>query len=157
MNKVEFRVIQVVENNRKLPVVAVIIDGEDLTDLVARVERPFALAEGHPSLVGQYRGLWLEYLAPPSRHLLGEPTHPVYQNEGKTQVLQCECGEPGCWPLFCTIESNAERVIWRSFEQPHRLGQGGSPSWNYSGLGPFEFHRGEYERALEKLAAGPAS
>ena len=154
MNTIEFRVVEVTEIDQTLPVVVVLIDGTELTDLVARVEEPLAVAEGSPSLVGHYRGLWTKYVAPPSRHFLGEPTHPVYQCGEKTQILECECGEPGCWPLLCRIESKDERIIWSQFEQPHRLGQDGKPPWNYSGLGPFEFHRSAYERELTKLAAG---
>ena len=79
------------------------IDGIDLAELARAVERPFATAEGHPSIAGAYSGLDPADVLPPSRHFLGE-SQGIYRYDRRTQVLGCECGEPGCWPLVCLLE-----------------------------------------------------
>ena len=128
------------------------INGRDLVELVRAVENPFAYKEGAPSIAGAYAGLPPdEDTCPPSKHFLGEPSATLYKYAAKTQVLGCECGEVGCWPLLCLIEADRTRVRWSSFEQPHRSGKGVQSRWNYDQLGPFEFNRGQYQRALEAL------
>src|SRR5205807_6156370 len=82
--------------------VVIYINGHNLVDLVREVELPFAAQEGHPDIAGKYVGLPAAHLLLPSRHLLGHPA-PLYESRGKTQVLGCECGEAGCWPLFVRI------------------------------------------------------
>jgi len=131
------------------------INGRDLVELVRAVENPFAYKEGHASLSGAYAGLPPnDDTCPPSKHFLGEPSYAVYRYEGKTQVLGCECGEPGCWPLFCLIEAGLTRVTWSQFEQPHRTVKRSKLPWRYDELGPFEFNRDQYEHALETLRRG---
>jgi hypothetical protein len=132
------------------------INGRDLVDLVRAVENPFAYKEGSPSLAGAYAGLPPEAVAPPSLHFLGQPSVRIYLIGSKVQVLGCECGEPGCWPLVCKVETDRTRVRWSSFEQPHRSGKGQQPAWHYDDLGAFEFKRGQYERALAELVARDA-
>ena|SRR5687768_8236083 len=127
------------------------INGRDLVDLVRAVENPYAYKEGSSSLAGAYAGLPPEEVAPPSLHFFGRPSYPAYCREPKVQVLGCECGEPGCWPLVCLIQVDRDRVLWSSFEQPHRSGEGNRAVWLYDSLGPFEFARDEYEAALEEL------
>ncbi len=157
MNRIDFRVVTAMERDRKLPVAAIVIDGIDFRERVEAAEEQFAIAEGTPSIAGKYRGLWLKYVAPPSRHFLGEPSHPVYREGEKTQILECESGEPGCWPLLCRIDLTEDTVRWSQFEQPHRSGQSGKPGWDYSQLGPFEFERSKYEAALARLGSTPDS
>ena len=133
------------------------INGRDLIDMVRAVENPFAYKEGHASIAGAYAGLPPDDdTCPPSRHFLGEPSYAVYRYEAKTQVLGCECGEPGCWPLVCLIEAGPARVKWSQFEQPHRAGNRSQNPWRYDELGPFEFERCQYERALEALRRATA-
>jgi hypothetical protein len=128
------------------------INGHDLVDLVRAVENPFAYKEGAASIAGAYAGLPPdENTCPPSTHFLGEPSSALYRFGAKTQVLGCECGEVGCWPLLCLIKAGPTRVTWAEFAQPHRSGTGAQPPWRYDELGPFEFERGQYERALEAL------
>jgi hypothetical protein len=118
------------------------VNGRDLRDVVREIESPFAEAEGHPQLAGQYTGLPVTHLMPPSQHLLGQPTGP-YGDTDKVTLLQCSCGEPGCWPLLARVTAAADTVIWSEFEQPHRRG------WSYEKLGPFVFDRRQYEQAIE--------
>ena len=96
-------------------------NGTDLVELVRAQESPFAEAEGSPSIAGAYSGLAPgPDTLPPSWHFLGEPSDRLYAYNGKVQVMGCECGEPGCWPLVCRISADAETVTWSDFEQPHR-------------------------------------
>ena len=157
MNSIEFQIVHEERNNTAIAVVSPVIDGTELRLLVARVEEPFARAEGAPHIAGQYHGLWVRYLSPPSRHLFGEPSHPVYRCGEKTQLLECECGEPGCWRLLCRVTVTSNKVVWSDFEQPHRNGHGNHKAWEYIGFGPFEFERGAYDRAVAALAPGPDS
>jgi hypothetical protein len=128
------------------------INGHDLADLVQVVELPFAEAEGAPEIAGAYAGLPPgKGICPPSRHFYGEPAWEVYDYGGRTQVLQCDCGEPGCWPLVCRIELTDDQVVWSGFEQPHRASERGRSRWTYETFGPFHFERRQYETALEAL------
>ncbi|WP_326770630.1 hypothetical protein OG978_43610 (plasmid) [Streptomyces sp. NBC_01591] len=69
----------------------------------------------------------------------------------KTPVLGCECGEWGCWPLMADITVTPDHVTWNSFEQPHRTTR------DYSGFGPFQFDRRQYDDAVKVLSAAVSS
>jgi len=140
------------ENGALSGEVHILINGRDLVQLIGEHERPFAVAEGSPSLAGAYVGLSAVHTAPPSGHFLGAPSWDIYRYGDKIQVLGCDCGEPGCWPLVCRIEVTAESVTWWDFEQPHRSGSKGDRRWRYDGLSPFVFDRKAYEAALNCIA-----
>jgi hypothetical protein len=128
------------------------INGRDLVELVRAVETPFAYQEGAASIAGAYAGLPPnDDTCPPSKHFLGEPSHAIYRHDAKTQVLSCECGEMGCWPLLCLIQAGPTSVTWSQFEQPHRTVKRSKNPWRYDELGLFEFDRSQYELALEAL------
>lgn len=131
--------------------IRILINGEDLGDLVAAHELPYAKLEGRPQLAGEYSGLTDRHVYPASQYFLGklDPDDDLYK--GKIQLLGCECGEPGCWPLVCRIEVSDDRVVWSEFEQPYRTGTRGRSIWSYEGFGPFVFDRAQYEAALETL------
>jgi|SRR5688572_6714636 len=130
----------------------ILINGRDLADLAREVELPFARHEGAESIAGAYSGLPPNQdLCPPSRHFFGQPSSALYCHHDKVQVLGCECGEPGCWPLICRIEIGPDRVKWTNFQQPHRSGRNSRPAWSYDKLGPFEFDREQYEAAVAEL------
>ena len=113
------------------------IDERDLIERVREFEKSFA-----GSLAGAYAPLRSEEVAPLSRYLLGRPI-PLYSGDnGRSILLVCECGEPGCWPLEARIVVTDESVTWTDFRQPHR------PTWDYSQFGPFVFNRAQYESAL---------
>jgi hypothetical protein len=151
MNTIAFNVVQASGHGRSISLVEPVVDGRSFKNLLAEIEGPFAAAEGSPQLAGKYEGLWVNYVAPPSRHFLGEPSHPVYTVDGKTTILDCECGQPGCWPLLCNIAATADQVVWSDFEQPHRRGRHEQRAWVYSAFGPFVFVRAEIESALATL------
>jgi hypothetical protein len=153
-DRIEFDALASREGDSSLGI-RIRINGRDLRDLLREVETPFAAAENVPEIAGLYTGLPLDrYTRPPSRHFLGAPLHALYIYGTKTQILQCECGEPGCWPLLCRIEASDAHVAWSGFEQPHR-GPGRTPAaWAYETLGPFSFERGQFEAALALLGQG---
>lgn len=134
-----------------------LIDGVDFCELVRAFELPFA-AEG----AGTYSGLQWVLPTDPSelaRHYLGQP-HPAHLYAGRTEILVCECGLPGCWPLTCRIRVTSTRVYWSDFAQPHRSGRRHlrwhPGRWEYMGFGPFAFQRAQYEAALLAAQCGVA-
>lgn len=142
--------------------VTILVNGRDLIDLVREIERPFAIAEGCPDIAGGYAGLPAAVALAPSRHLLGEPA-PGYDYTHEVTLLQCECGEPGCWPLLARVRVSADAVTWSHFRQPHRDGRNWrsghrardslTPRWRHEGLGPFRFDRAQYEAELARWPA----
>jgi hypothetical protein len=141
MNRVEFTIEADDE-----PRMEIKIDGVPLGEIARRIELPSARADRKERLAGAYSGLrLLEAVRWPSRHFLGEPTLPGnYSNE--TVLLGCDCGDWGCWPLFAKVDVSDAAVTWQAFMNGHR------PAWDLSGLGPFEFDRGQYESALRTTA-----
>lgn len=113
------------------------IDGRDLVEWVREFEVPFA-----GPLAGAYSPIRSEEVAPLSDSLPGRPT-PIYSGgDGRSILLECECGEPGCWPLDARVVVTDESVTWTDFRQPYR------PAWDYGQFGPFVFKREQYESAL---------
>lgn len=119
------------------------INGRSLRDLARDVELPHAIAEGKPGLAGSYRGL-SHWDIGSVEHFRGQPRASWF-DDGDTVLLGCDCGTWGCWPLCTQVSVGAETVSWSGFRQGHR-------DWDLSALGPFEFARGQYDRALDELA-----
>src|ERR1035441_2688643 len=128
--------------------VQIIINGRDLREIVRAVEIPFATREGSPQIAGAYSGIPAEVAFLPSRHLLGEPLALYSDGDGRTQVLECECGEPGCWPLTLRIDIGSREVVWRDFRQPQRGAHSKRAEWLYDAMPQFQFERQSYEHAL---------
>jgi hypothetical protein len=120
-----------------------IINDLSLISILKEVELPFAKKEGSPRIAGTYDGLPNSIVFLPSKHFLGEPKA-MYFYDGKTSILECECGCEGCWPFLVKIEVDENNVRWSGFEQPHRA------EWKYDALGEFVFVRKEYELALAR-------
>jgi hypothetical protein len=119
------------------------VDDRDLLDLIREVERPFAVAEGHPNLAGQYEAM-------PAQMALSDLAG---DGAKKVTLYDCECRCFGCWPLRVRISKSENRIVWSDFEQPHR-GPDGRPSWwRYDRLGPFEFGREQYMATLARVAS----
>jgi hypothetical protein len=117
------------------------VDDRDLLELIREVERPFAAADGHPELAGQYEALPAATALP---HLAGD-------DAAKVSLYDCECRCFGCWPLWVRISKSANVITWSDFEQPHRRPNSRSSWWRYDKLGPFEFDREQYTAALAKV------
>ncbi|MET7458325.1 hypothetical protein ABZT03_42165 [Streptomyces sp. NPDC005574] len=122
------------------------IDGVPLTDLIDQFETDAGMQPAGDA----YGGLIPQFFrfSPMEDHFHGRfsgATGP------KTPVLGCECGEWGCWPLMTRITVTPDHVTWNSFEQPHRTTR------DYSGFGPFQFDRRQYDDAVQVLSAAISS
>lgn len=151
MNEIRFTIEPAPVDVPDARMVSILIDGEQLEALVERHELPIATAEGKPSLAGTYIGLDVNTVAPPSRHFLGAPSWEIYRYGERLQVLGCECGDPGCWPLVCRIQLRNDQIEWSDFCQAQRSGHNSLPEWSYADFGPFVFNREAYERALQEI------
>ena len=91
------------------------IDNENIIEHIKRYEKQF-----EPQIAGGYEGLNINFLQNIDEHLLGELNeNDLFNYDGKTQILGCNCGEPGCWPLLVKIMVNDEIIVWSEFTQPH--------------------------------------
>lgn len=137
------------------------VNGVGLIDLVRELELPYAFREydadiaagataeelgPRGALAGQYSYPSSSDIFLPSRNLLGEPyphgfgTAPDDPLNRKSLLLECECGNSGCWFLLATITVTDDTVVWSDFCQFHR-------DWKYD-LGPLVFDRASYETQL---------
>jgi hypothetical protein len=116
------------------------LDGRDFLEYVREIEGPFAVAEGHPDLVGKYEAL-------PAEMALADLAG---RGAEKISLYDCECGCFGCWPLRVRIAESDDTVVWSDFEQPHRGPKSRTSWWRYDKLGPFKFDREQYIAALAK-------
>jgi hypothetical protein len=122
------------------------VNGVELPELVREAELPSARADEEEEMAGNYIGLVAGYMRVDlAGQFLGGQGTPMFEDEGKTALLGCGCGEVGCSPLMAQIEVADDTVTWKDFEQPTR------PDWDYEGFGPFRFDRAQYERALMEI------
>ena len=140
MNEIRFNIQHGEFGNLVVP----LIDGKSLITILKETELPFAKKEGNPKIAGAYNGIPKGVVKLPSQHLLGEPEQ-LYSYDGKSSVLECECGEPGCWSFITKIAVDEKRISWSNFEQIHR------PNWKYDLIGEFTFDKKRYEQALNKI------
>jgi hypothetical protein len=139
--------------------VAIVINGAPLLELVRVVEQPLLAAERKAAIAaGPCEG----EVAPPASYMY--PTvavitrgageffgtiesmfglEPGDPQRGKTCVLGCDCGDPGCWPLLVRISRSASVIAWSAFSQFHR-------NWVYD-LGPYQFDADAYEQELQRI------
>lgn len=129
-------------------VVVPVVDGQDLADLIKVVEKPFARAEGHSGLAGQYDGIRLDTAPKLLDYFMGRAGD-RFLDEGKVALLGCSCGEEGCWPLLARVTVESEIVTWSHFEQPHRGPDAKASHWNYDLAPKFVFARAAYESAAQ--------
>ena len=119
------------------------IDGSSLDELVTI----FETENGYTDPAGGYGGLTPQFyqFGVLRSYFFGRGDSPVSSTSNPIAVLACECGEVGCWPLSCRVDSNQKTVEWTDFSQPFR------ESRDYSGFGPFLFEKRQYENALRQL------
>lgn len=116
----------------------VFIDGTPLLDLLRTCERPHA-ASDERSVAGGY--------APtphPGALMLSRIRDVNFRYHGEVPLLDCDCGVTGCWTLTIHVDVTATTVTWSAFRQVHRH------NWNYHALGPFQFDRAQYVKALSR-------
>jgi hypothetical protein len=146
------------EDVERSALVAIEVNGVDLQRLLAAAEGGAALA-GYEAGEGYTLGLDLDDLQRPEygfpfergndplpvrSHWLGRPLA-RFDESGRTAVLTCNCGVFGCGGFTATIAATDEAVTWSEF---HHANWGPTVS-----LGPFEFDRDQYEKALVPLLA----
>jgi hypothetical protein len=105
-----------------------VINGLSLADAVKQVEqRPLAWAGLAPSEL-------LEPLAGALKfsRAVGD----------RVALLRCCCGHRDCSEVTAELHASRESVTWQAFKAP------GLPPETYTTLGPYEFLRSDYERAL---------
>lgn len=73
------------------------------------------------------------------------------EQEDTVALLECNCGNPGCWPWAVRITVYESEVVWSDFDQVHRAAGPGPTAWDYTGLGPFVFQKDEYMAAVCQL------
>ncbi len=132
------------------PTINIYINEIELVELVSQIELPSAKSEGHPELAGAYMGMNIDDVNIPLNHFLGSPAEYLSYDD-KVQILQCACGESGCWPLVSRIYVTDDLVTWSDFENPHRNGKGNSRIWHYENFGPFRFDLSQYKNAMKSL------
>jgi hypothetical protein len=144
MDKIRLAISQADYGGVKVDVVDIYINERNLIDILKEYEMHFALAENHPDIAGGYMGMSPREVFYPSKNFLGGELF-------KTTILVCGgCGEPGCWDFKTRITISDDKVIWSDFEQTHRRPDSKASYWNYDKLGPFIFHRKQYESELRK-------
>lgn len=143
MDTVAFEIVPIRHGPYTYEAIRILVNGKRLEELARAVELPFAAAEKHPDLAGDYAPLVLTDISSDPDHFLGTPVASWFE-EGDTVLLGCPCGEWGCWPLTVQIEIKESTVRWVGFRNGHR-------DWDLSGLGPFEFDRTEYLAALTAI------
>jgi hypothetical protein len=123
------------------------IDGTLLTELIASYED-----EQRFEPVGGYGGLIVEYFnyGPLDLYFMGQfeqyKKGNYWADLNGIYVLGCgDCGDVGCWPLFCRVRLDGDSVVWENFEQPHRLKR------DYSNFGPFTFDFQQYHDTITDL------
>ncbi|HKQ04403.1 MAG TPA: hypothetical protein VJ464_04690 [Blastocatellia bacterium] len=130
-----------------------IIDGRRLQDWVREIELPYTQSEGYADLAGSYESLPVEYFAPPSRHLFGEPSEAGALGKNRVLLLGCPCGIIVCWPLGARIAIEKDKVSWSEFYQPYRNEEMEGTTakyWKYEGF-KFTFELGPYEKVWRKI------
>jgi hypothetical protein len=120
-----------------------LVDDVSLVDLVSGYEH----AAGF-DVPGQYAGLVLDHFkfGDLAAYLTGRPDSAYHTSKGAIDLLGCDCGEVGCWPLESRVLMGVDTVSWLGFAQPFR------PERDYGGFGPFRFRRSQYENAVRAAA-----
>jgi hypothetical protein len=144
------------QTNQKYLQVAILINGLALIDLIRPIEKAlisneleqfgssFHRDDAFP-IAASYMYPTIYLLKDSQREFFG-PIESMFTIEtddptcGKTCILDCDCGNFGCWPLLVRISRIGSTVTWTEFSQFYR-------DWIYN-LGPFQFDREQYEYEL---------
>ena len=121
------------------------VDGRSFVELVTEYEERHGWEDA-----GIHEGLVLgrEQFQDLPQYLLHGQSLELFGDHG-TVVLGCTCGNIDDGPFFAQVLATESRVTWLGFENPMAEGL----DWHYSGLGPFVFDRGQYERAITDAMA----
>lgn len=146
MNKLDFEIRKDVIDSYTTFSTQILIDGNNLIDLLKDYELPLAKKEGSETIAGAYDGLDPKVLF---ANLTNSKDNQNSEND-KSDILDCECGSPGCWTFMVKVIEKQDTVIWTGFEQIHRS-KNSANYWDYSDFKDFEFNRIEYLKKLDEL------
>jgi len=134
--------------------VTIYVNDYNFLDLIREIELPFARREGSPKMAGQYVGLRPKWVFAPSQFFLYGWSRPRLPSN-EVMLMQCSCGEPGCWPLMTEVMITDVSVRWHPFWQPHRKQSSRAGFWDYRAMRPFVFDRAQYEAQPSKMYRSP--
>jgi|AGTN01.2.fsa_nt_gi hypothetical protein len=117
------------------PQVNIFINGRNLIEIVRDEE--ISLNFKPRELAGSYEGLDL-----------GTFQHTNKNSHLGLTVLQCECGQIGCWDMHVKVTADKDTVMWSDFSNPHRGPDSPAGHWVYALK--FIFDRRQYEAELSK-------
>lgn len=124
-------------------VVEVIIDGENLLEVIRRIEKPYLQSE---------RCLWLQDCDHDYGHvsqkdlyddLLSATVKGSFAHDFGVYLFCCGgCGEPGCWSVTCRVKEDDKFVFWFDFKHEHR-------DWDYNLK--YKFEKKAYQTVMNEL------
>lgn len=145
MDSIQFKVEY--SEEQEASVISIYVNDESLIEHMKRYEAQF-----EPEIAGLYEGLNIDLVDHIEAHFTGRlQEDDIFNYEGKTLVLGCNCGLPGCWPLLVKITETGDSIIWSHFEQPHRTEDSAGGYWDYSNF-PLHFHKREYIEQLNNVS-----
>jgi hypothetical protein len=125
--------------------VAIWIDGEDLIDVIRRLEVPWWAGIDAPQPEGQYVWVPARTALLPMKHLLGEPSDGWCG--AFSPVVVCNCGEYACRAYAALIVMSSQHVVWSEWAEFPREGARLSEH-----LRPLCFDRLQYESELNRVS-----
>ncbi|MBU5351149.1 hypothetical protein KQI74_02585 [Paenibacillus barcinonensis] len=146
MDSIQFKVEY--SEEQEASVISIYVNDESLIERMKRYEAQF-----EPEIAGLYEGLNTDLVDHIEAHFTGRlQEDDIFNYEGKTLVLGCNCGLPGCWPLLVKITETGDSIIWSHFEQPHRTEDSAGGYWDYSNFPPLHFQKREYIEQLNNIS-----
>ena len=117
MDTLDFRLnaLNFAADKVSVAVADIFINGQPLWESIFKAHASISVAELHENLSAKYKA-------------------------GSVAILGC--GVPECFPVFVTVEINADTVVWKNFVTPQNIPKS---------FGEFVFGREQYFREVDKL------
>ena len=162
MDTVKFIIEDYVDQEQgfRFPTINIYINGNNLIELVERIEQRNQILRGEKPYRSQYIGLEPNYYRISRDEFLGLQKRPF------SVLLTCTCTIELCNCIMAKITIASKTVTWSELKSPWLSGKtlcpweteeealkGGWLPFDYSGLGPFVFSRSQYMGSLNKLDA----
>ena len=144
------------EAGYRFPVVNIYINGQDLIDIVTRVEQKSW--DGNKNTRSSYIGFEVDQFHQFHDEMLGKKKRQF------SVILTCTCTYAECNCIMANMVFDTHTITWSAMKSPWLSGKTYSPfvseeealeeGWqplDYSGLGPFVFERRQYLAALDAV------